>query len=173
MFLHDLSPKPGSNRNTKRLGRGTASGQGTTSGKGNKGQKSRSGYNKKLFFEGGQMPLSRRVPKRGFTNAMFRKDYSIVNFSQLEDKFNAGDLVDKASLVKHGVVKSSAEYIKVLADGELTKKLNFKVDKVSATAEARIKELGGSIEINPLPAPVVKNKMGSKIKAIVEKSKKA
>jgi large subunit ribosomal protein L15 len=146
MQLHDLSPAPGSRKNRKRVGRGRASGQGTTSGRGNKGQGSRAGGTKGPGFEGGQMPLQRRIPKLpGFKNR-FRKEYVPINVGRLEAAFAAGDIVDVAALVDKGLVKSVKVAVKVLGDGELTKALTVKVDKVSASAADKIAAAGGKVE---------------------------
>lgn len=146
MQLHDLSPAPGSRKDRKRVGRGRASGQGTTSGRGNKGQNSRAGGGKGPGFEGGQMPLQRRIPKLpGFKNR-FRKEYIPVNVGRLEAAFSAGDVVDVAALVDKGLIKSIKQPVKVLGDGELTKALTVKVDKVSAGAAEKIAAAGGKVE---------------------------
>ncbi len=146
MQLHDLSPAPGSRKDRKRVGRGRASGTGTTAGRGNKGQNSRAGGGKGPGFEGGQMPLQRRVPKLpGFKNR-FRKEFAPVNVGRLEGLFSAGDVVDVAALVEKGVIKSIQVPVKVLGDGELTKALTVKVDKVSAGATEKITAAGGKVE---------------------------
>jgi large subunit ribosomal protein L15 len=146
MELHDLSPAPGSRKPRKRVGRGNASGSGTTAGRGTKGQLSRSGGGKGAGFEGGQMPLQRRLPKLpGFKNR-FRKEYAPVNVGRLEALFAAGDVVDGMSLAEKGVIKSPLEPVKVLGDGELTKALTVKVDKVSGSAVAKIEAAGGKVE---------------------------
>jgi large subunit ribosomal protein L15 len=146
MQLHDLSPAPGSRKDRKRVGRGRASGQGTTAGRGNKGQNSRAGGGKGPGFEGGQMPLQRRIPKLpGFKNR-FRKEYVPINVGRLEAAFAAGDVVDVAALVDKGFVKSIKVPVKVLGDGELTKALTVKVDKVSASAADKIAAAGGKVE---------------------------
>ena len=146
MQLHDLSPAPGSRKSRKRVGRGNASGHGTTAGRGDKGQNSRAGGGKGPGFEGGQMPLQRRIPKLpGFKNR-FRREYAPVNVSRLEALFSAGDTVDVASLVEKGVVKSVSVPVKVLGDGELTKALTVKVDKISAGAVEKITAAGGKVE---------------------------
>ncbi len=146
MQLHDLSPAPGSRKDRKRVGRGRASGTGTTAGRGDKGQNSRAGGGKGPGFEGGQMPLQRRVPKLpGFKNR-FRKEFVPVNVGRLEAVFAAGDVVDVAALVEKGIIKSVLVPVKVLGDGELTKALTVKVDKVSANAAAKITAAGGRVE---------------------------
>ncbi len=156
MRLHTLKPRPGSTHRVKRLGCGESSGHGKTSGKGHKGQKARSGGSLRLGFEGGQMPLIRRIPKRGFNNAAFTIDYAPVNLSTLE-KFDVTGVIDEAVLRKAGLVKGSKwAGVKVLGEGEITKKLSLKVHKVSASAREKIEKAGGQIEIVPLqlhPAP--------------------
>ena len=146
MKLHELKPAEGSKRDVKRIGRGTASGQGKTSGKGQKGQKSRSGYSQRFGFEGGQMPLQRRIPKRGFNN-IFAKEIVTVNVSDLEKKFNDGDVVDAAALIAAGLIKKEKDGVKVLGNGELTKKLEVKVNAYSETAKAKIEGAGGKAEV--------------------------
>ena len=146
MKLHELSPAEGSKKAVKRIGRGPASGQGKTAGKGQKGQKSRSGYSRRPGFEGGQMPLQRRLPKRGFNN-IFATEYAIVNVSDLEKRFEAGATVDAESLIACGLIKKTLDGIKVLGKGEITKALTVKAAKVSETAKAKIEAAGGSVEV--------------------------
>ena len=146
MQLHDLSPAPGSTKKRKRVGRGNGSGHGSTAGRGDKGQNSRAGGGKGPGFEGGQNPLAMRLPKLpGFKNR-WRQEYDVVNVSRLDGLFADGDVVDGESLKAKGVVKSAAAVIKVLGDGEITKKLTVKVDKVSATARVKIEAAGGTVE---------------------------
>lgn len=146
MQIHDLFPAPGSRKNRKRVGRGNGSGHGSTAGRGDKGQGSRAGGTKGPGFEGGQTPLAMRLPKLpGFKNRN-RVEYAVVNVSRLDALFADGDVVDGESLVTKGVIKSSAETIKVLGDGEISKKLTVKVDKVSAPAKAKIEAAGGTVE---------------------------
>ncbi len=147
MKLHDLRPAPGSTKSRKRVGRGSGSGLGTTAGKGHKGQKARSGGQTKPGFEGGQMPLTRRLPKRGFNNKMFATVYEIVNLYQIEEKFNNGDVVNRETLVEKGLIKGNKDGVKVLAVGDLTKKLTVEVDKISSAAEEKIKAAGGEVKI--------------------------
>ena len=130
MQLNDLRPGRGANKERKRRGRGTGSGQGTTGGRGNKGQKARKSGQVRPGFEGGQMPLIRRIPKRGFNNAQFATVYEIVNLADIEAKFEAGEAVNAASLKERGLVHCNEDGIKILGDGELTKALTFEVDKV-------------------------------------------
>ena len=144
MELNNLKPKKGAKHARKRVGRGPGSGHGKTAGRGEKGQKSRSGFSRQLGFEGGQMPLHRRLPKRGFTN-IFKKEYAIVNVSDLE-RFDNGMTVDEAALRKGGLVKGKAEGIKILGDGKLTKKLNVQATKFSASAKKQIEAAGGSCQ---------------------------
>ena len=131
---------------TKRVGRGPGSGMGKTSTRGQKGQKSRSGVSIKPWFEGGQTPLYRRVPKRGFNNARFRTEYAIVNLSDL-NKFNDGDVVTPAALREKGIVKDQKAGIKVLANGKLEKKLTVKANRFSSVAVTKIEEKGGTTEV--------------------------
>lgn len=143
----NLHPPVKSVKSRKRVGRGQGTGNGCTSGRGNKGQKSRSGYSEKIGFEGGQMPLSRRVPKRGFTNKTFKKEYQIVNVGMLDKKFNDGDTVDYSSLLEKGLISRKIKYVKVLGEGELTKKLKVVVDKISEKAKEIIEKAGGTVEL--------------------------
>lgn len=146
MELKDLKPAEGSKRNRKRVGRGPASGNGKTAGRGMNGQKSRAGGGKGAGFEGGQTPLARRLPKLpGFRN-FNRVEYVPVNVSRLDAKFNAGDLVDADTLYAVGIIKNTTDPIKVLGDGEITKALTVRVDKVSASARAKIEAVGGKVE---------------------------
>lgn len=146
MELKDLKPAEGSRKNRNRVGRGPASGNGKTAGRGMNGQKSRAGGAKSNGFEGGQTPLARRLPKLpGFTN-INRVEYLPVNVKRLEEAFAAGDVVDGASLKAKGIIKHDDALVKVLGDGELTKALTVKVDKVSASAKAKIEAAGGKVE---------------------------
>jgi large subunit ribosomal protein L15 len=144
--LHNLKPARGSVRNRKRVGRGPGSGLGKTAGRGEKGQKSRSGFARKPGFEGGQMPLHRRVPKRGFSNQPFRKRFATVNLGRLE-VFEVGTIVTPELLVKEGIVKRLHDGLKVLGDGELTKSLTVHAHRFSASARERIAGLGGKVEL--------------------------
>ena len=147
MQLNDLRPAEGAKKARKRIGRGNASGHGTTAGRGTKGQLSRSGGGKGAGFEGGQQPLAMRLPKLpGFTNRN-RVEYAPVNLSRLEEKFADGDTVDTASLIAAGIIKREYELVKVLGNGEINKKLTVKVDKVSASAKAKIEAAGGKVEL--------------------------
>lgn len=147
MNLSNLKPRPGAKHRTKRLGCGESSGHGKTSGKGHKGQKARSGGSIRLGFEGGQMPLLRRIPKRGFNNAAFRTNYAIVNLSDLEARFEADATIDAAALRSAGLVRGHFDGIKVLANGELTKRVNVTADKVSAAAKEKIEKAGGTVTL--------------------------
>ena len=147
MNIHDLSPAPGSRRVAKRLGQGIASGTGKTAGKGHKGHKARTGGGVRPGFEGGQMPLARRVPKRGFNNARFAREYQIVNVSSLNDKFEAGREVTAHDLLNAGLIRSDSLPVKILAKGDLAKALTLKVDAVSGGARAKIEAAGGKVEV--------------------------
>ncbi len=146
MELNNLKPKKGARHAKKRVGRGPGSGHGKTSSRGEKGQKSRSGFSRSLGFEGGQMPLHRRLPKRGFTN-IFKKEHAVVNVSDLE-RFDNGATVDEATLRQAGLVKGSHDGVKVLGNGELTKKLTVTATKFSKSAKEIIEKAGGSCQEN-------------------------
>ena len=146
MNLSNLKPRPGSKHRVKRLGCGESSGHGKTSGKGHKGQKARSGGSIRLGFEGGQMPLIRRVPKRGFNNAQFRTSYAIVNVGDLE-QFDAGSEIDESFLREKKLIRGISDGLKVLANGELTKKISITANKVSASAKDKIEKAGGSVTL--------------------------
>lgn len=141
-----LSAPQGANKKPKRVGRGSSSGLGSTAGKGNKGQQSRSGGKTYVGFEGGQMPLYRRIARKGFSNYPFKKEYVCINVEQLEAKFNDGETVDKTALIEKGFISSkNASLVKVLGNGEVSKKLTVIVDKVSESAKAKIEKAGGSV----------------------------
>jgi large subunit ribosomal protein L15 len=146
MRLHNLRPRPGSRHRVKRLGCGESSGHGKTSGKGHKGQKARSGGSIRLGFEGGQMPLIRRLPKRGFNNAAFHKHYAVVNVSDL-NAFKAGTVVDEELLRQSNLIRGHFAGIKVLGDGELKHDLKVQVDKISTTAREKIEKAGGTVTL--------------------------
>ena len=146
MQLHDLRPAEGSKKSLKRIGRGNSSGHGTTAGRGTKGQLSRAGRGKGAGFEGGQTPLAMRLPKLGGFINHNRVEYAPVNVARLDALFNDGDTVDSDSLYAKGVIKRNYIPVKVLGDGELTKKLTVKVDKVSKSAQAKIEAAGGKVE---------------------------
>ncbi|MDD2573012.1 MAG: 50S ribosomal protein L15 [Bacillota bacterium] len=145
MKLHELKPAQGAKHKTKRVGRGMGSGHGKTSGRGHKGQKARSGGGVRPGFEGGQMPLQRRIPKRGFTN-IFKKEYSVVNLERL-NMFEEGSVITPELLAERGIVKKTGERIKVLGDGELDKALIVKAHRFSKTAAERIEAAGGKAEV--------------------------
>lgn len=142
LTLGNLSPQDGSSKQRKRLGRGPGSGHGKTAGRGHKGFKSRSGSGVKPGFEGGQMPLQRRLPKRGFTN-IFRKEYALISLSQLEN-FGGDEIITVEALVAGGLVKKN-RLVKVLANGEINKAVKVKVDKISKAAQAKIEAAGGTV----------------------------
>lgn len=145
MKLNELKATEGSRRNRKRVGRGTSSGYGKTSGRGQKGQLARSGGKTRLGFEGGQMPLYRRMPKRGFNN-INRKEYAIINLNDL-NKFEAGSAVTIDSLKEAGIVKKELAGVKLLANGKLDVKLTVKVNKVSESAKKAVETAGGTVEV--------------------------
>lgn len=145
MKLHELSPAPGSTKERKRIGRGAGSGQGKTAGKGHKGQKARAGRGMRPGFEGGQMPLQRRVPKRGFNN-IFAKEYVTVNVAAL-NKFEAGSEVDAAALKEAGIIRKECDGVKILGNGTLEKALTVKVAAYSESAKAKIESAGGKAEV--------------------------
>lgn len=145
MNLHELSPAIGSKRDVKRIGRGHGSGQGKTAGKGHKGQKARSGGGVRPGFEGGQMPLQRRIPKRGFNN-IFAKKVVAVNVGSL-NVFEDGENIDAQALINAGIIKKEHDGIKILSNGKLTKKLNVKASAFSESAKQKIEEVGGKAEV--------------------------
>ncbi len=145
MKLHELHPAFGSTKESKRIGRGHGSGNGKTAGKGHKGQKARAGHGMRPGFEGGQMPLQRRVPKRGFNN-IFAEEYAIINVAALE-VFDDGAVVDTDALVKKGVIKNADKAVKVLGNGKLSKKLTVKGVNFSETAKQKIEAAGGTVEV--------------------------
>jgi large subunit ribosomal protein L15 len=155
--MHDfnLHAPAGANKKKRIVGRGQGSGRGTTSGKGNKGQKARSGGKTYIGFEGGQMPLYRRLAHRGFSNHPFKKEWQIVNLSEIEVNYEASETVDAESLHKKGLIRKNsgpkARPVKVLANGDLTKKLIFKVGSVSASAKEKIEKVGGELQLSPPP----------------------
>jgi large subunit ribosomal protein L15 len=142
----NLHPPAGATHYKKIVGRGQGSGLGTTAGRGNKGQQSRSGGKTYPGFEGGQMPLYRRIAHRGFSNYPFRQEYQIVNLLDVETRYQAGETVDCESLLAKGLVRKMEKPIKILGEGELTKALTFVVDKVSGSAKAKIEKAGGKVE---------------------------
>ncbi len=146
MKLHELQPAAGSVKDVKRVGRGHGSGLGKTAGKGHKGQKARSGGSIRPGFEGGQMPLQRRIPKRGFNN-IFAKEYAEVNVSVLNARFEDGAVVDAQALIASGAIKDAKDGIKVLGNGDITKKLTVKAAKFTASAQEKIEKAGGKAEV--------------------------
>jgi large subunit ribosomal protein L15 len=152
MELHELQPAPGSKKNKKRVGRGMASGHGKTSGRGMKGQGARSGGGKGPYFEGGQLPLVRRLPfRRGFTN-IHRVEYKPVNLARLQEKFgDSGQEITPESLVEAGIIKRTDEAVAILGDGELTAALTVKAHRFSKSAKEKIEAAGGTVEILALP----------------------
>ena len=144
LTLSNLSPHPGAKKQRKRVGRGQGTGQGTNAGRGMKGYKSRSGSGIKMGFEGGQMPLQRRLPKRGFNNP-FRKQYAIVNVQELE-RFAAGTRIDRQALLEAGLVSKKYALVKILGNGEIKNALTVAVDKVSESAKQKIEAAGGTVE---------------------------
>jgi large subunit ribosomal protein L15 len=158
MRLHDLKPRPGARHRRKRLGQGESSGHGKTSGRGGKGQTARSGSSIRIGFEGGQMPLIRRIPKRGFNNARHTTRYLPVNLEAL-NQFDDGARIDEAALRAAGLANGKAAGIKILGDGELTKKLTVRAHAFSASAKAKIEAKGGACELiaasagKPKPEP--------------------
>lgn len=146
MKLHELQPAAGSVKDVKRIGRGHGSGNGKTAGKGHKGQKARSGGSIRPGFEGGQMPLQRRMPKRGFNN-IFAVEYATVNVSELNNRFEDGAVVDAAALIECGAIKDAKDGVKILGNGELSKKLTVKAAKFTASAQEKIEKAGGKAEV--------------------------
>ena len=146
MKLHELSPAEGSVKEGFRKGRGAGSGNGKTAGKGHKGQNARSGGGVRPGFEGGQLPLYRKLPKRGFNNSRFGKCYAVVNVHYL-NKFNDGDVVDCAALLTAGIINTVVDGVKILGEGELTKKLTVKAAVFSASAKEKIEAVGGKTEV--------------------------
>lgn len=153
MELHDLRPGEGARKNRKRVGRGHGSGKGKTSGKGHKGQKARSGYSRRHGFEGGQMPLHRRLPKRGFRHQK-RFDHSVVNLDLINDRFNDGDDVTSAALIEAGLADETGGGVKVLGRGEVKKKLNLRVQAISENARKLVEDAGGTVTIETKAASV-------------------
>ena len=146
MRLHNLKPRPGSKHRRKRLGQGESSGRGKTAGRGGKGQTARSGSSIRIGFEGGQMPLIRRIPKRGFNNTRFATVYIPVNVSEL-NQFDDGAKVDETALRSIGLANGPGDGVKILGNGELTKKLTVSVSAISASAKAKIEAKGGKVEV--------------------------
>ncbi len=162
--LHNSKPRPGARHRVKRLGCGESSGHGKTSGKGHKGQKARSGGSIRLGFEGGQMPLIRRLLKRGFNNTAFKTSYAPVNLVDLE-ALSVSGVIDEKALRTAGLVNGTWDGVKILGSGDLTKKLSLKVDAISASAREKIEKVGGSIEIVALKVYPARNSAKDKLKA--------
>ncbi len=153
MKLHTLTYNKGAKHRIKRLGKGESSGLGKTAGKGHKGQKARTGRNVRVGFEGGQMPLHRRLPKRGFNNTTFATKFAIVNLCQLEERFDCGSAITETELRQVGLVKGIYDAVKLLGNGELTKKFTVSLDKISKSAQEAITKQGGSFtELSRKPA---------------------
>jgi large subunit ribosomal protein L15 len=144
LTLNTLTPSEGARRNSKRVGRGPGSGRGKTATRGHKGARARTGYSRNPGFEGGQMPLHRRLPKRGFTN-IFKQEFAIISLRDL-NRFEKGTTVNRALLLEAGLIKNTAAKVKVLANGEITTAVVLEVDKVSAGARAKIEAAGGSVK---------------------------
>jgi large subunit ribosomal protein L15 len=145
MKLHELKPAKGATKDRKRKGRGVASGLGKTAGRGNKGQNQRSGGGARIGFEGGQMPLHRRLPKRGFTN-IFKKEFAVINVRDLQ-RFESGMVVDRAALVRSGLLKGNYDGVKLLGQGDIGIPLTIKLDAISLSAKGKIEAAGGTVEI--------------------------
>ncbi|MDR0876921.1 MAG: 50S ribosomal protein L15 [Treponema sp.] len=161
MHDFDLHAPEGANKKKRIIGRGQGSGRGTTAGKGNKGQKSRSGGKTYVGFEGGQMPLYRRLAHRGFSNYPFKKEFQAVNLGEIEKRFEASETVNAASLIKKGLVKGTVP-VKILGNGDFTKKLSFKVAAVSASAKEKIEKAGGDVTVDAPAERPAKGKAGGK-----------
>jgi len=170
MNISDINFHSFPKKTKKRLGRGTGSGLGKTAGRGHKGQGSRAGFSMHPLFEGGQMPLARRVPKRGFNNP-FSKNVATINVGDLELLFEAGETVNPAILIESEILKVNFDLLKILGDGELTKKLIVEAHAFSNSAKEKIEKAGGEVIILPGKKPVVRNKMGTRKKKF-EKNEK-
>lgn len=151
MNLSTLAPRPGAKHRIKRLGCGESSGHGKTSGKGHKGQKARAGGTIRHGFEGGQMPIYRRLPKKGFSNVDFALRYAVINVSTINERFEDGTEITEVSLRAAGLIKGRYDGVKVLGNGEITRKVTVAVDKVSASAREKIEKAGGKV-VDPAPA---------------------
>jgi len=166
MMINDVHSGIKKYKLRKRVGRGPGSGHGKTCGRGENGQRSRAGFSQRSAFQGGSMPLVRRVPKRGFNNK-FALVVAAVNISDLEQRFEAGEEVTPESLREHSLAKQRYDVLKILGDGELTKKLKVSAHRFSQTAKKKIEDAGGEIVILPGKAPVKKNKMGSRLQKVM------
>jgi len=158
MMIHDITAKVGKHKARKRVGRGRGSGHGKTSGRGHKGYGSGAGNSRKIGFEGGQMPWFRRIPKRGFSNFLFRTEFQIVNLNDLARKFSDGDTVDEGALLKAGLIRDEKKPIKILGEGESIGKLTITAHKFSASAKQKIEDAGGSITEIPVRNKWVREK---------------
>ncbi|MCS7215012.1 MAG: 50S ribosomal protein L15 [Thermodesulfovibrio sp.] len=147
MKIHELKPAPGSKKKPKRVGRGLGSGHGRYATKGLKGQKSRSGGAKGAGFEGGQMPLQRRLPKRGFSNALFKKEYAIVNLEDLNKIIDEVDIITPETLLQKGIIKDLKDGLKILGNGEINKSITIKTNAISKSALQKIQSAGGKVEV--------------------------
>lgn len=147
MLSHEITAQVGSHKTRNRVGRGRGTGNGKTCGRGHKGQKSRSGYSRKALYEGGSMPLFRKLPKVGFSNFNYAKTFEVVNIKQLEKMFEDGATIDVATLAERGLIDSSCSKVKVLGDGQLTKKFTISAHKFSKSAEQKISDCGGSVQL--------------------------
>lgn len=163
MMLNQITEQAGARRRRKRVGRGESSGHGRTSGRGNKGAQSRAGYSGRVLSEGGQAPIFRRLPKRGFNNYNFRREYQVVNLDQLQHWFKDGGAVAPAELHAHGLISDAQGMVKVLGDGSLTRKLSVTAHAFSVSARAAIEKAGGSVALLPQrdPAALAKAKRRS------------
>ena len=169
----ELKAPKGAGRKRKVLGRGRGTGHGTRAGRGNKGQNSRSGGGVRPGFEGGQMPLYRRIARRGFNNKRFQTTVVVVNIRDIDGRFESGETVSRQSLCDRGLIKRTDEVVKVLGDGELTKKLTVDVDRVSASARAKIEKAGGTVVADDVKPDAASAEVDTKKKAKGEKSAKA
>ena len=165
MRLHNLAPRPGAKHRKKRLGIGESSGHGKTSGRGHKGQKARSGGSVRLGFEGGQMPLIRRLPKRGFNNTDFKPVYAVINLDTLEERFDAGARIDEAALRSLRLVHGRNDGIKLLARGTVTKSFTVEVDKSSAAAREKLEKAGGSLVLRERQTKIASRSVLKAVKA--------
>jgi large subunit ribosomal protein L15 len=147
MMIHEITVLVGAHKRRKRVGRGRGSGSGKTSGRGHKGAQSRAGHSDKTYFEGGQMSFIRRIPKRGFSNALFREEYHVVNLQSIEKRFEAGERVDAAAMIDRGLIRNDKLPVKILGEGDVTKKLEVVASKFSASARAKIEAAGGSATV--------------------------
>jgi len=168
MMIHEITSQTGRYKQRKRIGRGVGSGHGKTAGRGHKGAKSRSGFGGKVGFEGGQMPFYRRIPKRGFSNAQFRAVFEIVNIKAIDARFDDGADVTPEALAAKGLIRNPQSLVKILGEGETSKKLNVTVAKFSKSAEAKITKAGGSVTATLVDAPPQKPAKKAKAQAKAE-----